>query len=160
MLIFDLQCAQGHRFEGWFDSHKDLERQIKKKLVSCPVCGEESVRQVPSAFAISKRGKAAARPSEGDFPDPETAARLLGQALKRYLKENFEDVGTNFAAEALKIHYGASEARNIRGVSTPEEEKMLLREGVDFFKVGPPQVHPLAPHAHHAHSQDPGDEED
>lgn len=30
MLVFDLQCNQGHRFEGWFDSHKDLEKQIKK----------------------------------------------------------------------------------------------------------------------------------
>jgi len=56
--------------------------------------------------------------------------------------ENFEDVGPQFAKEALKIHYGASEARNIRGVSTAEEEKMLKEEGVDFFKVGAPLAAP------------------
>ena len=51
-------------------------------------------------------------------------------------------MGPQFAKEALKIHYGASEARNIRGVSTSEEEKMLQEEGVDFFKVGTPQPAP------------------
>ncbi len=138
MLVYDLQCNQGHRFEGWFDSHKDLAKQLKKKLVSCPVCGEESVRQVPSGFAISKRGGSATRPSEGQSPDPEAAARLMGEAMKTYLKDNFEDVGAKFATEALKMHYGASKTRNIRGVSTPEEEKVLQKEGVDFFKVGQP----------------------
>jgi hypothetical protein len=138
MLVFDLQCNQGHRFEGWFDSHMDLEKQIKKKLITCPICGEESVRQVPAAFAISKGGNSAVRPSEGESPDPDAAARLMGEAMKRYLKENFEDVGAGFATEALKMHYGASETRNIRGVSTPEEEKVLKEEGVNFFKVGPP----------------------
>jgi len=129
MIVFDLKCDQGHAFEGWFDDLKDLEKQIKKGLVSCPVCGSEQVKRVPSAFAISKgRGQA----------DHEKAAKLLGQSLHRYFMENFEDVGPQFAKEALKIHYGASEARNIRGVSTVEEEKMLHEEGVDFFKVGTP----------------------
>lgn len=138
MLVFDLQCNQGHRFEGWFDSHKDLAKQIKQKLIACPVCGEESVRQVPAGFAISKSGGGSVRPSEGNSPDPDAAARLMGEAMKRYLKENFEDVGAGFATEALKMHYGASETRNIRGVSTPEEEKVLQKEGVNFFKVGSP----------------------
>ncbi len=133
MIVFDLKCDQGHAFEGWFDGLKDLETQLKKGLVSCPVCGSEQVRRVPSAFAISKgRGQA----------DHAKAAKLLGQSLQRYFMENFEDVGPQFAKEALKIHYGASEARNIRGVSTAEEEKMLKEEGVEFFKVGPPLAAP------------------
>jgi len=35
----------------------------------------------------------------------------------------------------LKIHYGATEPRNIRGVSTKEEEKTLKEEGIQFFKI-------------------------
>ncbi|MCB2192269.1 MAG: DUF1178 family protein [Deltaproteobacteria bacterium] len=130
MIVFDLQCDQGHSFEGWFEDLKDLQQQIKKGLVSCPICGSVQVRRVPSSFGIAK-----ARSSS----DQEKAAQLLGQSLQRYFVENFEDVGPQFAKEALKIHYGASEARNIRGVSTEEEEKMLKEEGVDFFKVGPAQ---------------------
>ena len=126
MVVFDLQCVEGHAFEGWFDSLEELQSQIKRKLVSCPVCGSTKVKKVPSSFAISK-GR-----SE---PDQETAARLVGKALKRYFKENFEDVGANFAKEALKIHYGVSEPRNIRGVSTAQEEEVLSSEGVDFYKI-------------------------
>jgi hypothetical protein len=136
MLVFDLQCNQGHKFEGWFDSHKDLERQLKSKLISCPVCGDEFVCQVPAGFSIAKRSGSPSRPNEGYSPDPDDAARLMGEAVKRYLSENFEDVGAGFATEALKMHYGVSKTRNIRGVSTPEEEKVLKQEGVDFFKVG------------------------
>lgn len=141
MIVFDLQCDQEHSFEGWFEDLKDLQRQIKKGLVSCPVCGSAQVRRVPSSFGIAKAG--------GSI-DQEKAAQLLGQSLKRYFVENFEDVGPQFAKEALKIHYGASEARNIRGVSTAEEEKVLKEEGVEFFKVGPPEPAPA----------DSGEEED
>lgn len=128
MLVYDLCCTQGHEFEGWFDSLEDLEQQIARGQVSCPVCGEAGVRRVPSSFAIAKKGAGLA--------DQEVAARMLGKALTRYFKENFDDVGPKFASEALKIHYGVREARNIRGVSTPQEEQMLQEEGVRFFKFG------------------------
>ena len=141
MIVFDLQCDQEHSFEGWFEDLKDLQRQIKKGLVSCPVCGSAQVRRVPSSFGIAK--------ARSDSEQAQ-AAQLLGQSLKRYFVENFEDVGPQFAKEALKIHYGAEEARNIRGVSTAEEEKMLKEEGVDFFKVGPAEPAPA----------DSGEEED
>ncbi len=52
-----------------------------------------------------------------------------------YVKNNSEDVGARFAAEALKIHYGAAEKRSIRGSATADEEKTLKDEGVDFVKV-------------------------
>jgi hypothetical protein len=55
--------------------------------------------------------------------------------LCRYVRENFEDVGHNFAREALKVHYGQAEERNIRGVSTEPEEDMLKKEGVPFVKI-------------------------
>lgn len=127
MLVYDLQCDQGHGFEGWFEGVEDLESQLARGLVACPVCGGDQVRRVPSGFAIAKRGGEA---------NQEVSARLLGMALKRYLRENFEDVGSGFATEALKIHYGASAPRNIRGVSTAQEEEVLKNEGVSFFKVG------------------------
>jgi Uncharacterized protein conserved in bacteria len=62
--------------------------------------------------------------------------------LDEYLRDNFDDVGSGFATEAMKMHYGASEPRNIRGVSTEDEEKQLKKEGVSFFKVGTPAPSP------------------
>jgi len=132
MVVYDLQCAGGHRFEGWFGDLKDLKAQLKKGLVTCPMCGNEKVRQVPAGFAIAKTGRPAPVADDGDA---QAMAPLLHKAMNRYLRENFDDVGPGFAKEALKIHYGVSESRNIRGVSTPEEEKVLKDEGVSFFKV-------------------------
>jgi len=61
--------------------------------------------------------------------------KALGRQIYDFVENNFDNVGPNFAKEALKIHYGASEPRNIRGVSTKQEEKTLQEEGVDFVKV-------------------------
>ena len=126
-MVFDLKCSREHSFEGWFDDLEDLEHQCSRGLLECPVCGDKSVRRVPSGFAIAKKS---AEPGQEDM------ARMLGNAVVKYVQDNFEDVGAGFAKEALKIHYGAAESRNIRGVSTPEEENMLKDEGVSFFKVG------------------------
>ena len=29
MIAYDLQCANGHRFEGWFEDSKTFDRQKK-----------------------------------------------------------------------------------------------------------------------------------
>ena len=68
----------------------------------------------------------------------EAALAQLGKEAIEFVKKNFDDVGCDFAKEALKIHYGATEPRNIRGVSTKEEEKTLKEEGIQFFKVPMP----------------------
>jgi hypothetical protein len=129
MIIFDLQCDQGHGFEGWFDSLEELESQRKRKLLTCPVCGSGKLRRVPSSFGRARKSSK---------PDQEMAARLLSQELVRHLRDNFEDVGVRFVSEALKIHYGVSPSRNIRGVSTSQGEDMLKKEGVEFFKFAAP----------------------
>jgi len=47
-------------------------------------------------------------------------------------------VGCKFTTEALKMHYGVSELKNIRGTSTEKEEKILKDEGINFFKIPMP----------------------
>ena len=128
MIAYDLQCSGGHIFEGWFEDSHVFEEQLKDALVACPVCGSNDVLKIPSAFAI----KSAQPPSE--TPPSREAVEKLGRRLAEFVDKNFEDVGCDFAREALKIHYGAGEPRNIRGISTADEEKTLREEGVEFFK--------------------------
>ncbi|PQP33530.1 DUF1178 domain-containing protein, partial [Desulfobacteraceae bacterium SEEP-SAG9] len=59
----------------------------------------------------------------------------IGKQIIDYVEKNFDDVGPEFAKEALKIHYGVSEPKNIKGVSTKQEEETLKQEGVKFFKI-------------------------
>lgn len=129
MIVYDLQCGAGHRFEGWFDDGHAYESQKQSNLIACPVCNDVNISRLPSAFAI----KSAPQPpgNAGAPIDMET----LRRSVNEYLDKNFDDVGCNFATEALKIHYGVSEKKNIRGTSTKDEEKLLEKEGIPFFKV-------------------------
>jgi hypothetical protein len=129
MIVFDLKCGNGHQFEGWFDDGDAFEAQRENDLIACPVCDDVNISKLPSAFAIKN---ASPRPP-GDVPAVDLDA--FHNRMSEYIEKNFDDVGCDFASEALKIHYGVSEKKGIRGTSTKEEEKMLEKEGVPFFKV-------------------------
>ena len=132
MIAYDLKCANGHAFEGWFEDRRAFLSQKRRGMISCPVCDDTDIVQLPSKFAI--RASQSTVPNETGAP-PEKIWAKLGQQLGEFVERNFDNVGCNFAREALKIHYGVSEPRNIRGVSTETEEKVLQQEGVQFFKV-------------------------
>jgi hypothetical protein len=127
MIAYDLKCDQGHLFEGWFEDAAAFESQQVEGLVTCPVCDSAAVTRQLSTFAIKTASGSGANQAKIDF-------QALGRRIVNYVQNNFDNVGSDFATEALKIHYGASEPRNIRGVSTEKEEQMLRSEGVSFFK--------------------------
>ena len=134
MIAYDLQCRQGHVFEGWFEDERTYKSQKRKGLLTCPVCNETEVIRVPSTFAIkSTAGRPRSISTVQVNPDQ------IGKKMVDFVENNFDNVGCDFAKEALKIHYGASEPRSIRGTSTPEEEKTLKEEGIDFIKIPLPQ---------------------
>ncbi len=136
MIAFDLECVRGHLFEGWFDSLEAYEEQREKRMINCPYCEEADVRRVMSPVAIKRSGgDVAAKTGEEGIDYSKLAKEIV-----HYLQKNFEDVGTSFAGEALKIHYGVSDRRNIRGSATEAEEKMLKDEGVDFLKLPVPKI--------------------
>jgi hypothetical protein len=130
MIVFDLRCSKDHRFEGWFDNIDDLESQLAQGQIACPCCGDINIERVLSPVSIKKKTS-----PTGDLK----SVYKSWQNLCRYVRDNFEDVGHNFAKEALKVHYGHAEERNIRGVTTETEEDMLKKEGVPFVKIPMPQ---------------------
>ena len=134
MIAYDLQCTKGHSFEGWFEDRKAYLDQKKKGLITCPVCNVTSVDIVPSTFAIKSGSPSNAK----DLATQRAQLEKIGKEAIDFVEKNFDDVGANFAKEALKIHYGASEPRNIRGVSTKDEEKTLEKEGIEFIKIPMP----------------------
>ncbi|MFH1242933.1 MAG: DUF1178 family protein [Pseudomonadota bacterium] len=134
MIVFDLECSQRHVFEGWFDSFEAFEEQNANGLVTCPYCDDSNVRKVISPVAVKR-----STPNSRPVPDQVDYQRLAKEVVD-YIKKNSEDVGARFAAEALKIHYGVTEKRNIRGSATSEEEKTLKEEGVEFFKIPMPKT--------------------
>ena len=132
MIAFDLFCKNGHVFEAWFKDRKTYEEQSREGLIECPVCGNNNIKKRPSHFAIMKVGK---REPQKDGPGREEAALEFLRRIHSYVVKNTEDVGTKFTETALKMHYGVLEPKNIRGVATVEQEKILKDEGIDFFKI-------------------------
>jgi hypothetical protein len=131
MIAYDLQCTHGHTFEGWFEDRKTYLDQQKKGLISCPVCNDTYVDIRPSTFAIKSSPSDRSRQVSSE----EAVLEKISKEAIEFVEKNFDNVGCEFAKEALKIHYGAAEPRNIRGVSTKEEEKTLKEEGIQFFKI-------------------------
>ena len=135
MITFDLECSNGHMFEGWFNNTPSFEEQNTKKLISCPYCNDTRIRKVISPVAM----KTSSKPDENKEAGTIDYRRLAREVVD-YINKNFDDVGPNFAKEALKIQYGVTEKRNIKGSATDVEEKMLKEEGVEFFKVPIPKI--------------------
>ncbi len=136
VIIYDVKCENGHKFEGWFKDRQAWIEQNAQRLICCPVCNSSNVEIAPSSISIM--GK-----------DPKTSDRNIAkdifpgqilQGLHQYIAENFEDVGDKFAEVALKIHYGDEEKRNIKGTTTPQEEVNLKEEGVSFIKIPLPKM--------------------
>ena len=142
MIVFDLLCAAGHRFEGWFGSAADFADQKERQLLSCPSCGSAKVERVPSASRVNlgapePKAPAAppARTPEMEGKDPFAIAQMLYSRMLDELLTKTEDVGKQFPAEARKIFYQEAPARAIRGQATTEEHEELLDEGIPVARL-------------------------
>ena len=151
MIVFDLLCTGGHRFEGWFSSAADYASQKERRLLTCPSCGSAKVERVPSATRANlgaeppKPPKAPAQPAktpEMEGKDPFAIAQMLYSKMLDDLLTKSEDVGRRFPAEARKIFYRESPERAIRGQATQEEHDELIDEGIPVarFPVPPKET--------------------
>ncbi|WP_119155760.1 DUF1178 family protein [Caldimonas tepidiphila] len=139
MKVLDLQCRQGHGFEGWFGSEDDFQTQLQRGLLECPLCGEREVVRRPSAPRLNLSG--AREPQPPADPAAAAPADALAAAWMKAVREvmrNTEDVGQRFAEEARRIHHGEAEARGIRGQTTRDEAKALADEGIEVFSLPVP----------------------
>ncbi len=156
MIVFDLSCHDGHRFEGWFGSSADYEDQRTRGLLACPSCGSGEVSKAPMAPAVPAKGNIrqevlapAARAQARNQvmanapmpPQVQKALAALAKAQAEVLK-NSTWVGDKFAEETRKMHYGERSEAPIHGQASLAEAKALIEEGVPVaplpFPVAPP----------------------
>ena len=162
MIVFDLKCAENHVFEAWFRSSDAYAEQRDAGQICCPHCGDNQISK--SVMAPNISAKSNSRSDEGQMSedlvgldqvavsasagvpenaeisaeDVKRAAEHMHDVMAKYRKfveDNCENVGDNFAEEARKIHKGESEERGIYGQTTLEESQELLEEGIDIFPV-------------------------
>lgn len=140
MIVLNLACSNEHRFEGWFASGAEFDRQSSAGGVACPVCGDHAVSRLPSSPHLAKSSSLAEGVPEpaarqGTRPDLRAMLNVIHAAWKES-----EDVGERFSDEARRIHYQEAPARSIRGVATRAEATELAEEGIKVLALPFPPV--------------------
>ena len=136
MITYNLQCSEGHEFEGWFKDSATYESQAQDGALSCPICGDESITKAimaPSVKGSVTKAKGAAEPTV----EERNKLRQYVSGYRKFIEENADYVGKQFPEEARKIHYGDAEERHIYGESTLAEARELIEEGVKIAPVPP-----------------------
>ena len=152
MIRYNLICDQRHEFESWFANSAAYDRQAKRGLVSCPLCGSVKVEKAIMAPRLTRtdKGGPIMAPAEGAAPAPAPAEtptpvamispqerefRKKLKELRDHLTSNAENVGKRFPEVARKMHYGEVEHRSIYGEASPKDAKELNEEGIEFHPL-------------------------
>ncbi len=139
MILYDLNCANEHKFEAWFKDSDAFDEQAKHGDIECPMCSDTNVGKSPMAPRISKSNTAAApHPNRrGEKRAKEVAREILDAVndVQKHVEDNFENVGDNFADEARAIHYGEAEERGIYGEASDDEANDLIDEDIPVYRL-------------------------
>jgi hypothetical protein len=146
MIKYQLGCTCGHEFEAWFASSTAFSEQKRRGLLNCPACASHEVEKRPMAPAIMKgrssaphQEKRAAEPAdaEADLTRESKAFADAAREMRAHIASKSENVGTRFAEEARRIHFGESEERPIHGEATLQDAVDLEEDGVTFGILPP-----------------------
>ena len=152
MIRYSLICDRRHEFESWFAGSAAYDKQVKRKLVACPVCGSAKVEKAIMAPRLARSDKsgpivapaeeAAPAPAEAQAPTPvamispqEREFRKKLKELRDHLTANADNVGKKFPEVARQMHYGEIEHRSIYGEASPKDAKELHEEGIEFHPL-------------------------
>jgi len=144
MKVLDLQCSGSHVFEGWFASEDDFASQLARGLVSCPMCADTEVTKKLSAPRLNLGSPRAPETGQQELVantgPTGTELQAAWMAVARRVMADTEDVGTRFAEEARRIHYGETPQRGIRGKASQAETESLLDEGITVMQIPLPEA--------------------
>ncbi len=152
MIHYQLRCSQDHEFDGWFKDSTTFDKQAKRGLVECPVCGDTKVTRALMAPAVSTRETVSVREKAPEV-EPQVPATVepaqvpvapermpaqvfaLLQRMRAEVEKNCDYVGPEFADEARRMHRGETDKRGIYGEATKDEAEALADEGIDITNI-------------------------
>jgi hypothetical protein len=146
MIRYALRCGQDHTFESWFQDSAAFDTQVRRKLVTCPLCNSTEIEKaIMAPRIVGRKGRAKETPAPApaattDAPAVESTPLLMAQErelrvklkeLRDHIVRNADNVGERFPNEARKMHYGEIEHRPIYGEASADEARALIDEGVE-----------------------------
>ncbi len=131
MIKYNLLCKKCNLiFDSWFASSKEFDKLKKKKLINCHNCGSLKVEK--NLMAPKLMYKTLKHENEKkDLIKYQKIKKKINE-YNKFIKNNFDYVGENFAYEARSMHYNNKKrAKGIYGTATNNDLKELKEEGID-----------------------------
>ena len=130
MIKYKLICKNcDYSFDSWFASSKEYEKLKRLKHLNCHSCNSLNVEKTlmsPNILNVKKNNIKILK------DDKYIKIKNKLKEYQKFIKNNFEYVGENFAYEARSIHYNnKKKSKGIYGKVTVEEAKELKEEGID-----------------------------
>jgi len=147
VIRFALVCESAHTFESWFRDGEAFDEQRERGLLSCPVCQSTTIDKAIMAPQVARKDRGALPPPNAETPpavEPAPVALMTPEQaeLRSRLKElrdlmlrNSDNVGTKFAEEARRMHFGEVEHRAIHGEADREQVVALLEDGIEVMPL-------------------------
>ena len=131
MIKYNLVCKKCDLiFDSWFASSLEFDKLKKKELINCHRCGSLRVEKglmAPKLINKTFRNKN----EKKDLLKHQKIKKIIDK-YQKFIKNNFDYVGENFAYEARSIHYKEKKnGRGIYGTASKKDIKELKEEGID-----------------------------
>ena len=133
MIKYKLTCKDcDTSFDSWFASSGEYEKLKKMRHINCHECNSLKVEKSLMSPNILNSKK---QVSEIEKNKKYIKVRNKIKEYQKFIKNNFDYVGENFAYEARSIHYENTKNKNnkkgIYGNASQKEIKELSEEGIN-----------------------------
>ena len=130
MIKYKLKCKNCEKnFDSWFSSSLEFEKLKNKKFLNCHFCGSKNIDKnlmAPNILnSVSNTEKKAVNKKRQNIKK-----KIL--EFQNFIKENFENVGNDFAYKARSLHYdNKKNKKGIYGNASQNQIKELKEEGIE-----------------------------
>ena len=130
MIKYRLKCENCNKsFDSWFSSSREFEKLKKKKFLNCHFCNSKNIIKTLMAPNIINLKK-----NTDNKMKSKTNYKIKKKILEfqKFIKNNFENVGDDFAYKARSLHYTNKKgSKGIYGNATKKQIIELREEGID-----------------------------
>jgi len=134
MIKYKLICKKcDNVFDSWFSSSREFDRLKKINLLICSKCNSYKIEKSLMSPQIIKQEKSKINENY------EKKIKFLKNKMREYqkfIKNNFDYVGENFAYEARSLHYDNKKTqKGIYGTASKQDLKELREEGIETQEI-------------------------
>ena len=131
MIKYNLLCKKCElSFDSWFASSKEYDKLLEKQLINCHNCGSLKVEKNLMAPKLINKNLNYKNENK-DLIKYQKIKKTINE-YQKFIKNNFDYVGENFAYEARSIHYNNKKKhKGIYGTASKQDLKELKEEGID-----------------------------